>query len=127
MCTKWRLKSSGPKQKVLKRLVKHLHASSRGVTGLRSRIECILGEPVRSGLPNGIRRTYTDNYTALDHFDRDWYFIRFFDHSHDWESFFTWSLIHCAIINARAVWCAKIGRRVTVKEFMAEAVRAYCT
>lgn len=125
MCASWKLKPSGTKPQVLKRLAKHLHASSRGAKGLRTRIDCIMGEPVHSGLPEHIRQTYTANFAALDHFDRDWYFMRFFHHPHDWESHYTWSLIHCAVINARAIWCAKIGRRLNLKEFMDEVVQAF--
>lgn len=125
MCSAWNLKTGGTKSKVLKRVVKHLYTSSRGAEGLRSRIDSIVGDPVHSGLPGTIRRSYTENFSALDHFDRDWYSIRFLHHPKDWKSHIVWSLLHGAIINARAVWCAHVKERMSVMDFLGVILAAY--
>lgn len=123
MCSLWNIKVTGSKQRLLARVAKHLHDSSQGEESLKVRINSIVGEASPLGAPASIRRFYTDGYKALDNFDRLWYEMTFLDHPHDWKSYFTWSLIHCAVINARAVWSAKIGRRVPLRDFLAEVVQ----
>lgn len=124
MCTQSQLKPGGTKSELLKRYAKHQHSMARDQNSLITRIETVIGQAMPHGPPEDIKISYTKNFSALDHFDRDWYFIRFFNHPHDPISHFCWSLIHCAIINARAVWCAQIGKRITAKDFMRAAVEA---
>lgn len=104
--------------KVLKRIVKHLQSSTIGIQAMKDDIDNCVGPTSQSGLAADIRRFYTDNYSALDRFDRLWYEMKFLAHPRDWKSYFSWNLIHCAVVNARAVWCAVQQRHVPLREFL---------
>lgn len=117
MCQSLELKASGDKRKLVKRTTRYFLSSSVGKQAMQDKIEATIGPTSHAGAPSEIRRFYTDNYSALDRFDRLWYEMRFLAHPHDWISYFTWCFIHSAVINARAVWCASQKRRVPLKDF----------
>lgn len=72
-----------------------------------------------------LRRFYTNNYGVLDRFDRLWYEMRFRIRPRDWESHFCWSLLHAAVLNARAAWCAAHRERVPLKNFLERLVTSF--
>ena len=98
----------------------------QGQEGVVAFIESAIEKPTsHGGSPSLVRRFYTDNYPALDRFDRLWYEMKFLPHSRDWESYFTWSLLYATVVNARSVWCAATGERVSMKEFLETLVKDY--
>src|SRR5689334_2406498 len=104
MCTAQGWKGTGDKAKVLKRIVKMLKGLLQGKEGVASLIGSKIGEATKSGGASAqLRRFYTNNYGALDRFDRLWYEMKFVAHPRDWESHFCWSLLHSAVVNARAI------------------------
>jgi hypothetical protein len=126
MCTAQGWKPTGDKQRVLKRVVKKAKQQLAGKEGVTSLIESKIGSPTKvDGSSSQLRRFYTNNYPALDRFDRLWYEMRFFIRPRDWESHFCWSLLHTAVINARSVWCAVSDRRVSMVEFLSGLVSAF--
>lgn len=122
MCRSLGLKATGTKKKLVKRVARHFLGSTSSQQTLQDKIESAIGPTSPEGLPAEVRRFYTDNYSALDQFDRLWYEMKFIDHARDWESYFAWSFIHCAFINARAVYCTSQNRRVPLKEFLEQFV-----
>lgn len=125
MCESWNIRGTGNKNQLLDRVAKHLHNASQEEEHLKARIDCVIGKASRSGTPASVRRFYTESYKALDKFDRLWYDMRFLDHPHDWKSYFAWSLIHCALINARAVWCVQKDLRVSMIDFLTEVATSW--
>jgi hypothetical protein len=97
-----------------------------GKEGVEALIESKLGAPTKTdGTSSQLRRFYTNNYPALDRFDRLWYEMRFLIRPRDWESHFCWSLLHATVVNARSVWCAASNKRVTMIEFLRNLVDCY--
>lgn len=91
-----------------------------------SRVEGHVGGTTSTDGPSAqLRRFYTDNYGALDRFDRLWYEMRFRIRPRDWEAHFTWSLLHAAVINARAAWCATHEERLPLKTFLQHLVSSF--
>lgn len=126
MCAAQGWKSTGDKPRLLKRIVKRLTAASAGPDALMSRVEGYVGGPTSTDGPSSqLRRFYTDNYGALDRFDRLWYEMRFRIRPRDWESHFTWSLLHTAVLNARAAWCAAHQERLPLKTFLQQLVSSF--
>jgi len=126
MCSAQKLKSTGEKGRLVKRMVKALMATFRGKEGIEALIESKIGPKLGSdGAAAQIRRFYAENYQALDRFDRVWYEIRYHTRPRDWESHSCWSLLHAAVINARTVWCAAQGRRVPILDFLANLVSSF--
>jgi hypothetical protein len=106
--------------------VKKLAALTQGKAGVESLLEAKLGPKTATDGPSAqLRRFYTNNYSALDRFDRLWYEMRFFIRPRDWETHFCWSLLHSAVINARAAWCAAHGERVPLKQFLSRLVAKF--
>src|SRR4051812_3223147 len=103
MCRGQQLKSTGDKRQMVSRLVSHYLEAKKGKMEVHARLQSTLG-PVTStdGPSSQLRRFYADNFSLLDRVDRLWYEMRFIDGPKDWESHFIWSLVHNAIINARA-------------------------
>src|SRR5262245_19358093 len=119
MCTAQGWKSTGEKRRVVTQIVKQQMATLKGKEGVKTLIESQVGPKLDlDGPPGQLRRFYADHFQALDRFDRIWYQIRFFKEAHDWESYFSWSLLHAAIINARAPGCAVRGNRVEILDFL---------
>jgi hypothetical protein len=126
MCVQQGWKGTGAKPKVLKRLVKKMKCLLDGKAGMDLLIESKIGQPTKVPGPSAqLRRFYTDNYGALDRFDRLWYEIKFFGHPRDWESHFCWSLLHSAIVNARALYCVARNERVAMRPFLEGLLVAY--
>lgn len=126
MCTAQKWKPTGDKSKVLKRVVKKLKLQLEGQEGIKLLVESKIGSATSSrGSSAQLRRFYTDNYPALDRFDRLWYEMRFLIRPRDWESHFCWSLIHATVVNARTVWCVANNKRVSMIEFLKGLVKAY--
>jgi hypothetical protein len=126
MCSAQKLKSTGAKERLVKRLVKFLMAMLQGKEGTETLIESKIGPKLGSdGAAGQIRRFYAENYQSLDRFDRVWYEIRYHLRPRDWESHFCWSLLHAAVINARTVWCTAHGQRLPIKEFLADVVSSF--
>jgi hypothetical protein len=126
MCEGRGWKSTGDKNSLVKRLVKKLKALLKGEEGTKSLIESKIGPTLGAdGPPAQVRRFYADNFQAVDRFDREWYEIQFNPGARNWVSHFCWSLIHSAILNARAAWCAINARRVTSIEFLSLLVASY--
>ena len=126
MCTAQKWKPTGDKPKVLRRVVKKLKLQLEGQDGIKLLVESKIGSPTASqGSSAQLRRFYTDNYPALDRFDRLWYEMRFVIRPRDWESHFCWSFIHATVVNARSVWCAANDKRVSMIDFLKGLVKAY--
>lgn len=126
MCTAQGWKPSGDKARTLKRIIKKQKQLAQGQEALRQVLESKLGPKTRADGPAAqLRRFYTDNYPALDRFDRLWYEMRFRTHPRDWHSHFCWSLLHVAVINARSVWCAFQGERIPLKDFLEQLIARY--
>lgn len=128
MCAAQGWKATGDKSRVLKRVVKKLKEQLEGRDGVVSLIESKVGGPTASkGSSSQLRRFYTDNYPALDRFDRLWYEMRFLAHPRDWESHFCWSLLHAAVVNARSVWCTLTEERVSMIDFLKLLTDSYAS
>lgn len=126
MCAAQGWKSTGDKPRVLKRIVKKLKEQLDGRDGVESLVESKIGKPTSStGSSSQLRRFYTNNYPALDRFDRLWYEMKFLAHPRDWESHFCWSLLHAAVVNARSVWCSAAERRVPMIDFLQSLIASY--
>lgn len=126
MCTSQGWKPSGDKSRILKRIVKKQKQLSQGKEALVQLLESKIGPKTPNGGPAAqVRRFYTDNYPALDRFDRLWYEMRFRTHPRDWHSHFCWSFLHVAVINARSVWCAIRGERIPLKAFLERLVSRF--
>lgn len=118
MCESFELKATGDKRMLVKRTVCYFMTTSVGKQAVLDNIDATIGPATQGDTPYEVRRFYTDNYPALDRFDRLWYEMKFLSHPHDWISYFTWSFIHSAVINARAAWCAVQKRRVPLWDFL---------
>lgn len=118
MCESQGWKSGGDKQRIMKRFCKKISVATSGREGAEALIEATVGKTNTSDISALIRRHYTDNYAALDRFDRLWYETKFPCRTRDWKSYFCWSLLHCAVINARAAWCLSHRTRVTMKDYI---------
>ena len=126
MCQAQGWKSTGKKPQLIKRVAKKVRVASRDREAIVARVEDKIGpKQVADGIASQIRRYYTDHYGALDSFDRLWYELRFRDHPRDWQSHFCWSLLHVAVINARAVWCAAHRQRVPLRTFVASLITCF--
>ncbi len=126
MCAAQGWKGTGDKSKVLKRIVKMLKRHLRGKEGVASMIGSKIGETTKAdGASAQLRRFYTNNYGALDRFDRLWYEMRFVTHPRDWESHFCWSLLHSAVVNARAVYCSARNERIAMRPFLTLLVNEF--
>ena len=82
-------------------------------------LESRIGEaqPGEDSVPGVIRRHYTDNYSMLDRFDRLWYQAKYPIACKSWEVYFSWALLHQAIINAHIAYCKCVDRRLPVMEY----------
>lgn len=119
MCTAQKWKATGEKPRIVKRIVKKMMEMKTGREGMVALIESKVGPITASDGPSShLRRFYTDNYSALDRFDRLWYEMCFLAHARDWESYFCMSLLHAGVLNARSAWCAAHGTRVPLMEFL---------
>jgi hypothetical protein len=126
MCVAQEWKSTGEKKRLVKRIVKKQMALLQGKEGVVSLIESKIGPTLGTDGPAGrIRSFYATHFQALDRFDRVWYEMRFHVRPRHWISHFSWSLLHAAVINARAAWCGIHQRRVSIKEFLAALVSSY--
>jgi hypothetical protein len=126
MCLAQELKSTGDKERLVKRLVKTMMATLQDKQGIVALIESKIGPKLgKDGPAAEIRRFYADHYQALDRFDRVWYEIRYHVRPRDWEAHYIWSLLHAAVINARTVWCAAHGQRLPIKDFLLRLVACY--
>lgn len=126
MCESQRWKRTGDKRKVIARIVKMWKSSLTGKDGVDSLISSKIGEPTGVDGPAAtLRRFDTNNYPALDRFDRLWYEMRFVHHPRDWQSHFCLSLLHSAVVNARAVYCSAAGARTPMREFLRALVADY--
>ena len=126
MCSAQKWKPTGVKSRIIKRIVKKLKGVSQGKEGLVALLESKVGAKTSTdGSSALLRRFYTNNYSALDRFDRLWYEMRFIRGPRDWESHFCWSLLHSAVINSRTAWCAAHGDRVPLKTFLKRLVSAF--
>src|SRR5262245_60462173 len=126
MCTAQGWKPTGDKPRLVRRIVKEVTAYSKGKEGIVSLIESKVGPKLGNVSPPArLRDFYRRHYQSLDRFDRDWYEIRFHRGARDWESYFCWSLLHAAVVNARAVWCALHDNRVPIKDFLHQLVTAF--
>lgn len=97
-----------------------------GRAGMESLLESKIGEPTaKEGPSSQLRRFYTNNYGALDRFDRLWYEMRYLIRPRDWESHFCWSLLHAAVINARSVWCAAREQRIPLRDFLQSLIATF--
>ena len=91
-----------------------------------SLIESKIGPKLGDDGPSAqLRRFSAARSHALDRFDRVWYQMRFHGHPHHWLSYFCWSLLHAAIINARGAWCIAHQKKVSIRDFVANLVAVY--
>ena len=126
MCAAQGWKPSGDKARIVNRVAKKQKQLAQGKEALVQVLENKIGPKEGSAGPAAqVRRFYTDNYQALDQFDRLWYEIRFRTHPRDWESHFCWSLLHTAVVNARSVWCRLHDQRVPLKVFLSRLVAGF--
>lgn len=89
-------------------------------------MESSVGKATSTDGPSAqLRRFYTNNYGVLDRFDRLWYEMRYLIRPRDWESHFVWSLLHAAVINARAAWCVAHGQRAPLNTFLRDLVASF--
>ncbi len=106
--------------------MKRVLAAATGRDALMGRVQSRVGPPTTTDGPAAqLRRFYTNNYGALDRFDRLWYEMRFLERPHDWESHFVWSLLHTAVVNARAAWCAAHNERLPLMTFLQRLIASY--
>lgn len=126
MCEAQGWKTTGDKLKLFKRATRQVFASASGKEGVVMLLESKIG-PLSSqdGISGHIRKFYTQNYSALDKFDRLWYEMKFPINARDWRSYFCWSLLHTAVVNARSAWCLAHGTRVPLKDFLRDLVQEY--
>lgn len=119
MCEALRVKATGEKPVLVNRLVAY-YAPLLGHNNIpiEDKIISTIGPASSEGVCKDVRTFYKNNFSSLDRFDRHWYEMTFIDHPHKWESYFAWSLIHCAILNARAAFCSLKNARFSVKEFL---------
>ena len=97
-----------------------------GREGMVSLIECKVGPKLgEDGPASQLRSFYRDHYQTLDRFDRVWYQIEFLPGARDWVSYYSWSLLQTAVINARTIFCALRDRYMPIKDFLAELVSYY--
>lgn len=72
-----------------------------------------------------IRRHYTDNYSALDRFDRFWYQIVYPYSARSWKSYFTWCVIQQALVNAYVAYMKHKNKKIPLREFYELIVDEY--
>ena len=126
MCSAQGWKARGDKQALLARIVKKQKALLAGRDGVVTLLESKIGPKLGSDGPAArLREFYKAHFQALDRFDRVWYEMRFRPHPLHWESHFTWSLFHVAVINARAIWCAIHHRRVGTLQFLSALASSF--
>jgi hypothetical protein len=121
------LKATGSKSKRVKRVVKHYARVKRGTEFTESRLLGKLG-PISHGedsISGIIRRFYTNNYSALDRFDKYWYSIAYPTHSKDWEVHFTFSLLHQAVVNTFVAYCKLQERCIPILDFVELLINEY--
>lgn len=126
MCIAQEWRSTGDKPSLVARIVKNQKELLKGRSAIETLIQCKVGPKLGEDGPAAeLRDFYRDNYQALDRFDRAWYEMCFLPGARDWLSYYSWSLLHTSVINARTIWCAAHGRRVAVKEFLRLLVSNY--
>ena len=116
-----RLKATGSKPKLVKRLVKYYVRKARDEEFALSKLEGRLG-PIQSGtdsISNIVRKFYTKNYSALDRFDRYWYDLVYPSYNKDWNTYFTFCLLHQAVINSFVAYCKLKDEKMKVKDYVA--------
>ena len=121
------LKATGNKDKQIKRLVKHWIRVKRSPDFFEARLDAKLG-PIQHGeesISGIVRRFYTNNYSALDRFDRYWYKIAYPTHNKNWETYYVFCLLHQVVVNAFVAYCKHINRCVEIKEFLKILIYEY--
>jgi hypothetical protein len=123
MCASQHWKTTGDKSALVARLVSEEKAILSGEGAVTSLIESTIGPKLGSaGAPGELRRFYSSHYQALDRFDRVWYEMKFAEKAYDWESYFCWSILSAGVINARAAYCAAIGSRLPILDFLSALI-----
>jgi len=111
---------------VLKRIVKKLGVVLQGREGVDALVKSKIGEATAAGGSSSqLRRFYTLNYPALDRFDRFWYEMEFKPRPTQWESHFSWSLLHATVVNSRSVWCCAHEVRIPMREFLVNLINSF--
>ena len=92
-----------------------------------SALESRIGDPYAGddSVPGVIRRHYTNNYSMLDRFDRLWYQTKYPIACKSWEVYFSWALLHQAVINAYVAYCKCIDSRIPVLEYLVLVVNEF--
>jgi hypothetical protein len=127
MCAGQTLRSTGAKQRLQGRLQRHYFRMKGEYDFTLSTFQEKIGELSTgdSSHAGTVRRFYTDNYSAVDRFDRLWYETKYPFSCRNYETYFAYCLLHQAVINAWAAWCTFSGRRIPIMNFIEEVVSEY--
>ena len=127
MCSGQNLRGTGRKSRLQNRLQRHYWKMKGEYEFSLSTFQEKIGELSTgdSSHAGTVRRFYTDNYSAVDCFDRLWYETKYPFSCRDYETYFAYCLLHQAVINAWAAWCIFSGKRIPIIKFIEEVVSEY--
>lgn len=69
-----------------------------------------------------IRRFYTNNYSALDRFDRLWYEIVYPYPHRKWRVYFAWCVLNQALVNSYVAYMKETDKLIPIREFYSSVV-----
>ena len=76
-------------------------------------------------VPGQIRRHYTENYSALDRFDRLWYEVVYPFPQRSWRTYFAWCVVHQALVNAYVAYIKHTDERIPIRQFYEMVIVEY--
>ena len=122
-------KGSGDKSAQRKRLLKMYIRTKRSSTFLSESFQRRIGENQldEDSVSGFIRRHYTNNYSALDRFDRLWYEVVYPFPQRSCKTYFAWCVLQQAAVNAYIAYIKHKNKRIPIRDFYEMVVNDYAT
>lgn len=78
-----------------------------------------------TSISSKIRRIYTNNYSALDRFDRFWYQIVYpFKHM-NWRTYFAWCVLKQGLVNAHVAYMKYLNKKIPIRHFCESVIKEF--
>jgi len=73
-----------------------------------------------------LRSIYTQNYSALDRFDRFYYQVQYPFSHRNWKAYFAWCVLQQALVNAFVAYMKDRNRAIPIRDFYILVVDEFC-